>query len=92
MTRRGQLPSCARKHCQPACSKFWIAVWQKEPRDRYQKIDELRDDLRGVFTKRFSASQATGQPFASVTPETGAPLARRKSCLARDALAEGPES
>src|SRR6267378_3419959 len=40
----------------------------KEPRDRYQKIDELRDDLRGVL-QEVSSSQATGQPFASVTPE-----------------------
>ncbi len=40
----------------------------KEPRDRYQKMEELRDDLRGVL-QEVSSSQATGQPFASVTPE-----------------------
>src|SRR5882672_3480657 len=40
----------------------------KEPRDRYQKMEPLRDDLRGVL-QEVSSSQATGQPFASVTPE-----------------------
>ncbi|MFN2498916.1 MAG: protein kinase [Pyrinomonadaceae bacterium] len=40
----------------------------KEPRDRYQKIDELRDDLRGVL-QEVSTSETTGQPFVSVTPE-----------------------
>src|SRR6185295_13495075 len=40
----------------------------KEPRDRYQKIDELRDDLRGVL-QELSSSQASGQEFTSVTPE-----------------------
>jgi serine/threonine-protein kinase len=40
----------------------------KEPRDRYQKIDELRDDLRGVL-QEVSTSETTGQPFTSVTPE-----------------------
>ncbi len=40
----------------------------KEPRDRYQKIDELRDDLRRVL-QEVSTSETTGQPFTSVTPE-----------------------
>lgn len=40
----------------------------KEPRDRYQKIDELRDDLRSVL-QEVSTSETTGQPFVSVTPE-----------------------
>jgi serine/threonine protein kinase/tetratricopeptide (TPR) repeat protein len=40
----------------------------KEPRDRYQKIDELRDDLRAVL-QEVSTSETTGQPFTSVTPE-----------------------
>ena len=40
----------------------------KEPRHRYQKMEELRDDLRGVL-QEVSTSETTGQPFISVTPE-----------------------
>src|SRR6266540_1362997 len=40
----------------------------KEPRDRYQKMEELRDDLRGVLHE-VSMSESTGQPFTSVAPE-----------------------
>ena len=40
----------------------------KEPRNRYQKMEELRDDLRGVL-QEVSASETTGQPFTSVIPE-----------------------
>ena len=40
----------------------------KEPRQRYQKMEELRDDLRGVL-QEVSASETTGQPFTSVIPE-----------------------
>ncbi len=39
----------------------------KEPRDRYQKMDELRDDLRTVL-RELSAGE-TGQPYTSVVPE-----------------------
>jgi eukaryotic-like serine/threonine-protein kinase len=40
----------------------------KEPRDRYQKMEELRDDLRSVL-QEVSSSETTGQPFTSVAPE-----------------------
>jgi len=40
----------------------------KEPRDRYQKMEEVRDDLRAVL-QEVSASETTGQPFTSVVPE-----------------------
>ncbi|MBA2703687.1 MAG: protein kinase [Blastocatellia bacterium] len=40
----------------------------KEPRHRYQKMEELRDDLRGVL-QEVSRSETTGQPFTSVIPE-----------------------
>ena len=40
----------------------------KEPRQRYQKMEELRDDLRKVL-QEVSTSETTGQPFTSVTPE-----------------------
>jgi TolB-like protein/Tfp pilus assembly protein PilF len=46
----------------------------KEPRDRYQKMDELRDDLRGVL-QEISAGGATDQPFTSVAPEPARHLA-----------------
>lgn len=40
----------------------------KEPRDRYQKMEDVRDDLRGVL-QEVSTAEATGQPFTSVVPE-----------------------
>jgi eukaryotic-like serine/threonine-protein kinase len=40
----------------------------KEPRDRYQKMDELRDDLRSVL-QEVTSSAATGEGFSSVLPE-----------------------
>lgn len=46
----------------------------KEPRDRYQKMEALRDDLRGVL-QEVSTSEATGQPFTSVVPEPARHLA-----------------
>jgi len=46
----------------------------KEPRDRYQKMEELRDDLRSVL-QEVSTSETTGQPFTSVVPEPARHLA-----------------
>src|SRR6267142_4803922 len=46
----------------------------KEPRDRYQKMGEVRDDLRSVL-QEVSASETTGQPFTSVVPEPARHLA-----------------
>jgi serine/threonine-protein kinase len=46
----------------------------KEPRDRYQKMEEIRDDLRGVL-QEVSSSETTGQPFTSVMPEPARHLA-----------------
>ncbi len=40
----------------------------KEPRERYQKMEELRDDLRRVL-QEVSIADATGQPYEAVTPE-----------------------
>jgi eukaryotic-like serine/threonine-protein kinase len=40
----------------------------KEPRDRYQKMEDMRDDLRSVL-QEVTTADATGQPYASVTPE-----------------------
>lgn len=46
----------------------------KEPRDRYQKMEELRDDLRAVL-QEVASSEATGQAFSSVVPEPARHLA-----------------
>jgi serine/threonine-protein kinase len=46
----------------------------KEPRDRYQKMEDLRDDLRAVL-QEVSTSETTGQPFTSVVPEPARHLA-----------------
>ncbi|HSS19865.1 MAG TPA: protein kinase [Pyrinomonadaceae bacterium] len=40
----------------------------KEPRDRYQKMEELRDDLRAVL-QEVTSSSGTGEGFTSVLPE-----------------------
>ena len=40
----------------------------KEPRDRYQKMEEVRDELRRVL-QEVSTADATGQPYSSVVPE-----------------------
>ncbi len=40
----------------------------KEPRNRYQKMEDVRDELRGIL-QEVSNSETTGQPFVSVTPE-----------------------
>jgi eukaryotic-like serine/threonine-protein kinase len=46
----------------------------KEPRDRYQKMEELRDDLRSVL-QDVSTSETTGRTFTSVVPEPARHLA-----------------
>src|SRR5438552_8613041 len=46
----------------------------KEPRERYQKMEELRDDLRSVL-QEVSTSETTGQGFSSVMPEPARHLA-----------------
>jgi serine/threonine protein kinase/tetratricopeptide (TPR) repeat protein len=46
----------------------------KEPRQRYQKIEEVRDDLRQVL-QEVSTADATGQPYSTVVPEPARHLA-----------------
>src|SRR6266480_444860 len=46
----------------------------KEPRDRYQKMEEVRDDLRGVL-QEVSSAESSGQAFTSVVPEPARQLA-----------------
>lgn len=40
----------------------------KEPRERYQKIEDVRDDLRRVL-QEVSTADASGQPYSTVVPE-----------------------
>ena len=46
----------------------------KEPRERYQKMEELRDDLKRVL-QEVSTADATGEMFTSVSPEPARHLA-----------------
>ena len=40
----------------------------KDPRDRYQKMEEMRDDLRGVLQEVTNA-ESGGAPLQTITPE-----------------------
>src|SRR5262245_6728145 len=40
----------------------------KEPRDRYQKMEDLRDDLKSVL-QELTIAEASGLPLSSVSPE-----------------------
>jgi serine/threonine-protein kinase len=65
----------------------------KEPRERYQKMEEVRDDLRAVL-QELTTSETTGQPFASVVPEparhlsTGSSVSRAMRWLKGKAKSE----
>ena len=69
----------------------------KEPRDRYQKMEELRDDLRSVL-QDVTTAETTGVPMASVTPEpprhlSGAnPVSRAMRWLKAITKSESPTS
>ena len=49
----------------------------KEPRDRYQKMEEMRDDLRAVLQEVTAAG--AGQPYLSVVPEPARHLGGQSS-------------
>jgi serine/threonine-protein kinase len=65
----------------------------KEPRERYQKMEEVRDDLRAVL-QELTTSETTGQPFGSVVPEparhlsTGSSVSRAMRWLKGKAKSE----
>ncbi|MCA1602354.1 MAG: serine/threonine protein kinase, partial [Acidobacteria bacterium] len=52
----------------PRIQQILDRAMAKEPRDRYQKMEEMRDDLRKVL-QEVSVSESSGQPYVSVTPE-----------------------
>jgi serine/threonine protein kinase/tetratricopeptide (TPR) repeat protein len=52
----------------PRIQEILDRAMAKEPRDRYQKMEEMREDLRRALQDA-SMSKSTGQPYISVTPE-----------------------
>jgi serine/threonine-protein kinase len=52
----------------PRIQQILDRAMAKEPRDRYQKMEEMRDDLRKAL-QDVSISESAGQPYVSVTPE-----------------------
>ncbi|HET9786665.1 MAG TPA: protein kinase [Pyrinomonadaceae bacterium] len=52
----------------PRLQQILDRAMAKEPRDRYQKMEEMRDDLRKVL-QDISHSESAGQPYVTVTPE-----------------------
>ncbi|HET6647442.1 MAG TPA: protein kinase [Pyrinomonadaceae bacterium] len=52
----------------PRLQQILDRAMAKKPRDRYQKMEEMRDDLRTVL-QDLSLSESAGQPFVTVTPE-----------------------
>ena len=64
---------------------------QKEPRDRYQRIDELRDELRGVLQ---DVSAGAAMEVAAVPRHlaAGSPVSRAMRWLRRVSGKDGPTS
>ncbi len=52
----------------PRIQQILDRAMAKEPRDRYQKMEEMREDLRKAL-QDVSLSESAGQPYVSVTPE-----------------------
>ena len=59
---RGRCPNCAGSASSASCRQILDRCLAKEPRDRYQKMEELRDDLRGVL-QEVTSSETSGEPI-----------------------------
>jgi eukaryotic-like serine/threonine-protein kinase len=81
----------------PDLQKILDRTMAKEPRDRYQKMEELRDDLRRVL-QDVAVAENSGVPLTSVTPEpprhaSGAnPVSRAMRWLKAITKSESPTS
>ncbi len=52
----------------PRIQQILDRAMAKDPRDRYQKMEEMRDDLRSVL-QELAVAETTGQSYASMSPE-----------------------
>ncbi len=61
---------------------------QKEPRDRYQKMEEFRDDLKSVLREVASGDEFTGSSPSAPRhlPSTGNPISRAMRWLKRSTV------
>ncbi len=79
----------------PRVQQILDRAMEKEPRDRYQKMEEMREDLRKVL-QEVSLSESTGHPYVSVGPEPPrflggtSPVSRAVRWLKSIARPEGP--
>ena len=85
--RRGRLPSCETSAIPPRLQQILDRAIAKEPRDRYQKMEEMRDELRKVL-QEVSASESSWSAICQSHAGTTAPFGRDKSRFSSDALVE----
>src|SRR6266498_1183976 len=86
-----------REAISPQLQQILDRAMAKDPRDRYQNIHELRDDLRGIL-QEVSAAETSGQPCSGVTPQpprhltAGNPVSRAMRWLKSMTKTESPTS
>ena len=81
--RRDRLLNCARARFRRACNKSSIKALAKEPKDRFQNMEDFRNELRQVLQEVDPVPPGI-RAFAG----TAASSARRKSRFARGSLVE----
>ena len=84
-TRRNPSPSYAQVQYQKRLQQLVDKALEKEPRDRFQKMEEVRDQLRLVLQEISGDAANTGY---QVTAGASTSFSRRKSRIAGDALAK----
>jgi eukaryotic-like serine/threonine-protein kinase len=79
-TRPGYVP--------PRLQQIVDRALQKEPRDRYQKMEEFRDDLKSVLREVASGDEFTGSSPSAPRhlPSTGNPISRAMRWLKRNTV------